>query len=483
MSDSVSLMNALFALLLPWILGSLWAYWLLGRCERWNFPIVLGHGYLVGLVITTLLIRAWGAAGLTLSYSGIASALLGLGILAIALIRLQPARQPIIRQEPPLARWQLAVTLIFIGLLALRYGTIIQELLLRPLFPWDAWMNWAPKSIVWFHYKELVPFVNQEQWLSAPAEALSHIEGAKNAWQYPVFVPLVQLWTMLAIGTSDHTVIYMPWVFIAIALGLALYGHLRLQGASLPLSITAVYILLNLPFLNVHSALAGYADLWVAIFFGCAVFALKEWEAHHCWPYAVLAMILAIFCSQIKIPGIIMGGIVILVFCSSLIRAKRGTILLLSSITALLVLLLFYIGIEADIPGLGTLTIRSDQIDIPYIGQFELEFHPVHAAMEANLLLLGNWNIVWYLLPIALLVVALKPALAMGCLTEIKALITTLAFIFFVYYFTERYRFAVDYTQVNRALVYAVPVIVFFMANAVSLWCAGRKKLRRTGTA
>jgi hypothetical protein len=178
-----------------------------------------------------------------------------------------------------------------------------------------------------------------------------------------------------------------------------------------------------------------------------------------------------------------MGGIVILVFCSSLIRAKRGTILLLSSITALLVLLLFYIGVEADIPGLGTLTIRSDQIDIPYIGQFELEFHPVHAAMEANLLLLGNWNIVWYLLPIALLVVALKPALAMGCLTEIKALITTLAFIFFVYYCTERYRFAVDYTQVNRALVYAVPVIVFFMANAVSLWGAGRKKLRRTGTA
>ena len=47
--------------------------------------------------------------------------------------------------------WQKGVMTMLLALLAWRYLTIVQEMLLRPLYAWDAWMNWVPKAIVWFH--------------------------------------------------------------------------------------------------------------------------------------------------------------------------------------------------------------------------------------------------------------------------------------------------------------------------------------------
>jgi len=48
-------------------------------------------------------------------------------------------------------------------------------------------------------------------------------------------------------------------------------------------------------------------------------------------------------------------------------------------------------------------------------------------------------------------------------------------FVFFVYYFTSRYKFAQDYTQVNRALIYAIPIMVFY------LFSTNTKKLNNRG--
>jgi hypothetical protein len=46
------------------------------------------------------------------------------------------------------------------------------------------------------------------------------------------------------------------------------------------------------------------------------------------------------------------------------------------------------------------------------------------------------------------------------------SLLLALLFVFFVYYFTNRYLFALDYTQVNRALVYTTPLLVFYIIHA-----------------
>jgi hypothetical protein len=260
-------------------------------------------------------------------------------------------------------------------------------------------------------------------------------------------------------------------LFVALAMGSALYGQLRLSGASVPLATLACYTLLNLPFIGVHVALAGYADIWVAATFGCAVFALHEWGKTRHWAYAVLALVLAFMCIQLKIPGLIMGGVVVVVFLSSIIKLKKVSWLILTGLALLFAVITLTIGIDVNVPGVGRIAVSSDGIILPYIGRYDLQYHNIHKAMGNTLFLMLNWNMLWYaffLLGGLWLVrnqrqgtSAYVPSL------ELRALLLTLLFIGFVYYFTNRYRYVQDFTQINRALIYSIPVMVFYLFSRI----------------
>ncbi|KZX58401.1 hypothetical protein A3709_02765 [Halioglobus sp. HI00S01] len=457
-------MTATVALLLPWLAGAVWTYWLVSRNERWNWAIVAGHGYVLGLFIMTLCIRMWDAAGLQLQFGGIAGLLAGVTLLGAALIKLQPGQPAAAAPSPTMPAWKKAIIAVLLGLIAYRYFTIFQEIMLRPLFPWDAWMNWAPKAIVWFEHKSMVPFAAQQVWLNAPASELVHIEGAKNAWRYPIGVPLVQLWGMLALGTNDSTLIYLPWGMIALAMGLALYGHLKLLGHSTLIAVVAGYLLLSMPFINVHSALAGYADLWVGVAYGMGILTIMEWNASRSWPYAILAVLMALFCALLKTPGIIMGGFIVAILATTFFLVSRTVMIGLFVMLTLTITYAFIFGIHLNLQGIGDISISTNIIALPFIGSFPLQFHDVSIAMTNTMLFMINWNIIWYFFALALLISIFKQPAVMLYSIELRATSVTLGFIFFVYYFTGRYEFANDYTQVNRALIYAIlPVLLLIL--------------------
>ncbi|RLA52286.1 MAG: hypothetical protein DRR42_08010 [Gammaproteobacteria bacterium] len=50
---------------------------------------------------------------------------------------------------------------------------------------------------------------------------------------------------------------------------------------------------------------------------------------------------------------------------------------------------------------------------------------------------------------------------------ELRALTLTLLFIFMVYYSTNRYKFAQNYTQANQVLIYSIPIMVFYLFNSI----------------
>ena len=50
---------------------------------------------------------------------------------------------------------------------------------------------------------------------------------------------------------------------------------------------------------------------------------------------------------------------------------------------------------------------------------------------------------------------------------DLAALYPALLFIFFTYSFSTRYQFARDLTQVNRALIYTMPIIVYSLTIRV----------------
>jgi len=460
---SMSWPGLLIALFLPWCCGAIWVHWLLARSGRWNAWIVLGHGYFLGMFLATLVIRAWDYIGLTLAFTPIAAAVCGVAVAGILLHVLRPAVGSTTTRasaDSPVAAWQLGVATLLVGLFAWRYLTLVQELLLRPLYAWDAWMNWAPKAITWFHRGALVDYVSPEQWLQQ-LDGLAYTLGNKQAWDYPVTVPLVQLWGMLALGTWDSSLVYLPWVFVPVCLGLGVYGHLRLAGVPVLLAVIACYLLLSLPFLNVHTVLAGYADIWVAAAFGMAVCALHAWQQTRHWAYAVLWMALAIFSMQLKNPGIVLGLIVIACGIRGALSLSPLTEMALVVTVLVLLALAVVVGINIDVPLLGRVSLDTTGIEAGSLGEYTFQYHPVGRAFRESFFVSLNWNLLAYLVPLFVLYRLYRLRKLSPPSIELAAILGAAAFLVLAFWFTRYYKAAMNFATVNRALLALAPVLIF----------------------
>ena len=126
--------------------------------------------------------------------------------------------------------WEHAFALTLLILLGWRFATLVQELALRPLFAWDAWMNWIPRAVVWFNTGELNAFVHPQDWLREGPGADVYTPGNWQAHRYPPGVSLIQLWSMLGAGVARHPLLCLPWAALPLALTAAFYGHLRRAG-------------------------------------------------------------------------------------------------------------------------------------------------------------------------------------------------------------------------------------------------------------
>ena len=51
----------------------------------------------------------------------------------------------------------------------------------------------------------------------------------------------------------------------------------------------------------------------------------------------------------------------------------------------------------------GTISMSWNRIDIPSLGSFALAWHGVGGAMVASLFTLPNWHLLWYVLPVLLI--------------------------------------------------------------------------------
>jgi hypothetical protein len=166
-----------------------------------------------------------------------------------------------------------AVFWLALVVIAVRLASLSLEVAWRPPQPWDAWSQWATKSRVWFEYGRIHPFVSPADWLGR-GEPLAFMDMHSS---YPGTGPLIHVWTLLWVGRWDDTLMNAPWPALAATLGCVFFAQARRAGAGAPKAMVFAYFLLSLPFLNIHVALAGIADLFVAATRGMAAFALWQW--------------------------------------------------------------------------------------------------------------------------------------------------------------------------------------------------------------
>jgi hypothetical protein len=312
------------------------------------------------------------------------------------------------------------------------------EVAWRPLYPWDAWVQWATKARVWYELGHIVPFVRADVWLA----------GADGAFfdaspQYPATVPLLQVWTCVALGRWDDSAMNWPWLAILAALVAAVYGALRGEGVAPLLALFGAYLLASLPLVDVHVALAGYADLPMGAVYALAAMAFYRWALRRDLRDAVIALFLAGACPLIKTPGWVWAATLIPGVVIALLP-RRGP---------------HIVGIGFALAALTLLALaRAEPTILGY--RLHLNFAPAWAQLVKSYYLMGNWNLLWYAV-VALLAFGWRRLKEPPLLPLTAVTAAGLAFLFFVFAFTEAAVWLADLTTANRATLHIVPLLVY----------------------
>jgi hypothetical protein len=345
---------------------------------------------------------------------------------------------------PPLPRWQRAIWIVLTGWIALRFALVAAEIAWRPLYPWDAWVQWATKARVWYELGRIAPFGNPEQWLAGtPGLYFDASPG------YPATMPLLQVWTCTMIGQWDDSAMNWPWLAMLVALTFAVYGVLRGEKLTPLAALIGAYLVATLPLLDVHAALAGYADLPQAVIYTLAALATYRWCLRRDARDGIVALALACACPLIKTPG--------LVWALTLLPAVVVTLLPRYGLRAL--------GAGAGVVILGAVVLAQTQWTV--LGYpLRLDFAPAWRELVRTYFLMGNWNLLWYGL-IVLWIVAARRLFKPPLLPISVIVAAGLAFLFIVFSVSEAAAWMADLTTANRATLHLAPLLI---TSAMLIW-------------
>jgi hypothetical protein len=439
------------ALALPILLGGLWISLLVPPETTARNTLVWGSGTLLGLLLIPQFMWGLDTLGLPLSFWAPASLTFALIVVAVVAGLLRKTQRYATQSEMralfamPLSHKALFLFLLL--LLGLRLTTLGLEVLWRPLFPWDATMHWATKAKVWFEFKSMVPFVDNASWLNL---------GGENVFtdrhpNYPPTIPLLQVWMNLAIGRWDESLMNLPWLLCLIALGAAFYSQLRNVGVRPAISISFTYLLLSMPLINTHVALAGYADLFLGAAYCSALMAFHNWQSTKQRWQALLMVIFVITCPLIKNEGYVWS----LTLVPALIFANDSwrTATKLGALSFLVVLLLTVVMLfqPAYIDQALGLTTGFDMKAL--------------LGIIKSVWLHDNWHLFSYLFLVSILLGLTLPTAVTRTYRGIaSALASAVAIFLFLFLFTVFSQGASNFTGVGRLSIQLVPSLLYITA-------------------
>jgi len=442
--SSRDVLGLLLSVALPWAAGALCVRAILRSGTESSVLLCLGYGYPLGLFATTLIMRALDASGQRWTLAWMIPLLVVLALVAGWRANLRPpwriswrGAAGAIAGLPPASR---RLFWLFFALCGADVAVVALQATASLLLPFDAWAQWASKARVWYEYGRLTSFVSPTTWLAFPGP----LQFTDVHPEYPGTVSLFQVWTALALGRWDESLVNAPWIAIYCALGLAFYAQLRRIGSGALKAMAGTYLLLSLPFLQVHAAVAGMADIFVALAYGLAAASLWQWimtrERHD----ALLALIMAITCASLKLEG----GLWVLTLVPALVTAlnRRAGFLLAALAGAIALLYLAFGPSQVMILGYGVRT----------------QFENVSLPIFQHLFVMDNWHLFWYAFAAMIVLkarVLVRPNLAPMTMTVAAGL----GFVGIVFFFSWASVGVDEEGIVNRLLLQFVPALALYL--------------------
>ena len=179
---------------------------------------------------------------------------------------------------------------------------------------------------------------------------------------------------------------------------------------------------------------------------------------------ALAVLVAAVMCMQLKNPGIVLGLLLLLGVLRIRLALRYRTELLIAAALAMATALAVTFGLALDLPGLGHLSFEPGQFQVAMFGPEQLSFHTqVAPAVLRSLFDMANWHLLWYLAAALLLRIALleRDWRRPGTLAVIMLALASLYFV--VFFFSKYYYHALTYITLNRAVLYVMPVLVFWL--------------------
>ena len=418
---------------------------------------VIGCGWFVGQYLVTLWRRVLALGSIPFGIASIGLPMLAAAIAAGWLGRRRLATSRIAHTLTQAARAahlsnaQRLLWRVLLVWLVVRFGLLLSEVLQRPLYPWDAWTQWSTKARVWYALRTMVPFGSASDWIAATSGAPPYFDAAPH---YPGTVPLTQVWSATLIGRWDDALINLPWWLTGVAFGFALYALLRKRHMEPLAALLGTWLVLSLPILNVHVALAGYADISMATYFALTTLVGLQYVQLRAPRDLMLALLFASACVVIKNPGIVwlltlFPGLVVGLFPRHGMRFAAASF----AVAALVALVLTQHG----------MTILGYRLQLDY----DMPWRALADAWFAY----ANWHLLFYG---ALLVIVvgwrqlLSPELAPLTVTIVGGI----AFLGFGFAFTNAREWVEDQSTVNRATLHLAPLIGVWMVLVYAAWSA-----------
>ncbi len=424
----------------------------------------LGAGWLIGIMVVAAFAGWRASADTTHAFMRAAPWLIGLGVLVWipAALRLRARVGPAlpVGDAPPQSRAARVLWWLLFALIVVRLALLADEASLRPIFPWDAWSAWAVKPKSWMLLGHVDRYVPMLQWLTEPD---AHTRTLAS-WNYPHLLAWIEIWFASAAGGWNEPLVDLAWCGALTAFALAAYGYWRGLGLRPIVVIGLVYALVSLPLIDAHVALAGYADLWLAVALGLATLAWSRWLVFRERGQWLLAVVIALWLPLIKLEGAIWALLLSAVMVLDLLP-PRWRWRAAGAVVAVCACGVAAGGFSLPMLGLGWVHIAWGSVTIPGVAVFELTWHAaVGRAMLSSLFTLPNWHLLWYVLPF---VIALRwrtllgdhAARLLGLLVLLQLL-----FLFVLFFFTDAAAWAEDFTSANRLLLQIVPALFVFVA-------------------
>lgn len=454
-TESANLPAALLGIVLPWLQGALLARLLLGN--RANLPSVLAHGLLLGYISVLILLVLYDRLGRPFSYPELIG-IVGLLTLALGLFLARASRSPSVAARSlnstrrGLRLTARAAVALLPGLIFLQVAFVASEVILRPTYAWDAWFSWGPETLQHFS-----------------SQSFDVVLGTST--NYGLMHKAIHLWTMLAAGTYQSHIAYLPWILCYVAILLAVYGSLA-RLCSAPVGAFAAFLVASLPLLATHAALPGYGDIWVALCFTLGALVLAQPARPLALKRTLLVLIYVVAGAVAKRAGLALALplLAVLTMQWACFFFPRAAPWLLAGVMATLSLVLGGVAMgwfSIEIPfAVGKIAISRHVLAIEPLFSYPLAPDMRITPLLQALFQFASWGLLFPVLALALLY---RGASQPGALLRDPepGLFVPGLIVIFLFYALAAPESAADHTGIDRTLLIVAPLAVHWIVRVV----------------